>query len=62
MKALATIAQLLEQEISRPADLFRKLADSVLEAELANGSRVLDASDFRIWLQELASAADVELM
>ena len=34
------------------------LADRVLRARLSTGARVLDASDFRQWLVELAEKAE----
>jgi hypothetical protein len=40
------------------AQLLRAIAAQVLEARLSKGSRVLDASDFREWLIELAEKAE----
>jgi hypothetical protein len=40
-----------------PRDLFNYLADQVYEARLADGQRLLDATDFKAWLRELAEAA-----
>jgi hypothetical protein len=40
-----------------PRDLFNYLADQVYEARLADGQRLLDATDFKAWLRELAEAS-----
>jgi len=40
------------------ARLLRAVAAQVMEARLSNGTRVLDASDFRVWLIELAEKAE----
>ena len=40
------------------AELLRTIAAQVLEARLSKGGRVLDASDFREWLIELAEKAE----
>jgi hypothetical protein len=40
------------------AKFLRAIAAQVLEARLSNGARVLDASDFRQWLVELAEKAE----
>ena len=40
------------------AELLRAIAAQVLEARLSKGGRVLDASDFREWLIELAEKAE----
>jgi hypothetical protein len=38
-----------------PRDLFNYLADQVYEARLADGQRLLDGTDFKAWLRELAT-------
>lgn len=40
------------------ARLLRAVAALAMEARLSNGARVLDASDFRVWLIELAEKAE----
>ena len=40
------------------AQLLRAIASQALEAQLSTGARVLDASDFREWLIELAEKAE----
>ena len=40
------------------AQLLRAIASRVSEARLSTGARVLDASDFREWLIELAEKAE----
>lgn len=40
------------------AELLRAIAAQVLEARLSKGGGVLDASDFRKWLIELAEKAE----
>jgi hypothetical protein len=40
------------------AQFLRAIAAQVLEARLSKGGRVLDASDFREWLIELAEKAE----
>jgi hypothetical protein len=40
------------------AEFLRAIAAQVLEARLSKGGRVLDASDFREWLIELAEKAE----
>ena len=40
------------------AQFLRAIAAQVLEARLSKGARVLDASDVREWLIELAEKAD----
>jgi hypothetical protein len=40
------------------AQFLRAIAAQVLEARLAKGARVLDASDLRQWLIELAEKAE----
>ena len=40
------------------AQLLRAIAAQALEARLSTGARVLDASDFREWLIELAEKAE----
>jgi hypothetical protein len=40
------------------AQFLRALAAQVLQARLSSGARVLDASDFREWLIELAEKAE----
>jgi len=40
------------------ARLLRAVAALAMEAGLSNGARVLDASDFRVWLIELAEKAE----
>ena len=40
------------------AQLLRAIAAQVLDARLSNGARVLDASDLRTWLIELAEKAE----
>ena len=42
------------------AQFLRAIAARVMEARLANGARVLDASDLRAWLVELAEKAERE--
>ncbi len=39
-------------------DLLRAVAAQVMEARLSTGARVLDTSDFREWLIELAEKAE----
>lgn len=41
------------------ARIFLHLAEHVYEARLANGARLLDASDFKEWLVELAEEAKI---
>lgn len=42
----------------RDVQLFlRLLAQKVYSAKLASGIRVLDASDFKMWLEELSDTA-----
>jgi len=40
------------------AQFLRTIAALALEARLANGARLLDASDFRQWLVEMAEKAE----
>jgi hypothetical protein len=40
------------------AIFLKLLAERVYSAQLANGARVLDPSDFRAWLVELSDIAD----
>ena len=40
------------------AQLLRAIAAQVSEARLSTGARVLDVSDFRKWLTELAEKAE----
>jgi len=40
------------------AEFLRTIAALVSKARLSNGARVLDASDVRVWLMELADKAD----
>jgi hypothetical protein len=40
------------------AQFLRTIAAEVPEAQLSNGARVRDASDFRQWLLELAEKAE----
>jgi len=40
------------------AQFLQAIAAQVLEARLSNGARVLDASDLREWLIELAEKAE----
>jgi hypothetical protein len=40
------------------AQLLRTIAARVSEARLPTGARVLDVSDFRVWLIELAEQAE----
>jgi hypothetical protein len=40
------------------AQLLRAIAAQALEARLSTGARVLDVSDFREWLIELAEKAE----
>lgn len=50
-----------EREQKRPTvvgDLLFHLANHVTEAQLENGARVLDASDFKEFLLELSVEAD----
>ena len=44
--------------ISDYAQFLRTIAAQVLEARLSKGGRVLDASDFKEWLIELAKKAE----
>jgi hypothetical protein len=39
-------------------DLLRAVAAQIMDARLSTGARVLDASDFREWLIELAEKAE----
>jgi hypothetical protein len=39
--------------------LLRAIAAKVLQARLSSGARVLDATDFREWLIELAEKAEL---
>jgi hypothetical protein len=50
----------LERQISHKSLAFflRILADRVLYARLSSGIRVLDATDFKAWLLELAERAE----
>lgn len=50
-----------EREQTRPTvvgDLFFHIGNHVLEAQLETGARVLDVSDFKQFLFELANEAD----
>jgi hypothetical protein len=38
--------------------LFRAIAAKVLQARLSTGARVIDVTDFREWLIELAETAE----
>ncbi len=40
------------------AQFLRTIAALALEARLSNGARLLDASDFRQWLVEMAERAE----
>ena len=42
-------------------DLLCFLSEHVLEAQLENGARVLDSTDFKEWLKVLAEEADREM-
>lgn len=61
MKPEEIIAWLREHNVARPAQVLRHLANSVLDAQLASGARVLDATDFKQWLGELSNEADREM-
>ena len=47
-------------DIGLAAELLRYLSRCVIGAQLNNGSRVLDASDVRVWLAELAEETQRE--
>jgi hypothetical protein len=47
-----------ETATSDYAQFLRTIAAQVLEARLSKGGRVLDASDFKEWLIELAEKAE----
>ncbi len=47
--------QCREMEIVSLPDVLRYLSASVIEAQLVNGMRVLDSSDVKQWLRELAA-------
>lgn len=40
------------------ADYLRYLSRSMLDAQLNDGRRVLDATDFKVFLEELAAEAE----
>jgi hypothetical protein len=40
------------------AQLLRTIAGLVMKARLSSGARLLDASDFRQWLMEMAERAE----
>lgn len=40
------------------AEFLRALSERGLSARLSSGARILDASDFREWLNELAKKAE----
>lgn len=41
-------------------NLLRYLADHIVEAELCNGSRVMDATDCKEWLRQIADSLRVK--
>jgi hypothetical protein len=62
MNAKQLISQLRARPNAHPQNLgivFRCLAHSVYDARLVDGQRLLDATDFKAWLLELAEASTV---
>jgi hypothetical protein len=54
--------RIIEALRDRPNNLgvvFRYLAEQVYDAHLDDGQRLLDATDFKAWLRELAEASTV---
>lgn len=54
---IIAIAREGDLQLTTWADHLRYLSRSVLDAQLNDGRRVLDAPDFRVWLEELATEA-----
>ena len=57
MTARDFIASLAPVDLDRQSKIFRYLAEHAYESRLQNGTLVRDATDFRMWLAELAEAA-----
>lgn len=59
MTARDFIAALAPVDLERQSKIFRYLADHAYESRLQSGTLVRDAIDFRLWLMELADAAEL---
>ncbi len=58
MKPPDLIRRCAQDDLTLPSEFFRFLSLHLPEAELSDGRRVRDASDFKAWLRELSEAAD----
>lgn len=59
MTARDFIASLAPVDLDRQSRIFRYLADHAFESRLRDGAPIRDVTDFRMWLAELAEAAEL---